>query len=62
MTPEERHRARHVLLHRMLDELFADWLRHNLKPPFRGMDEITLGELIRWSREQTQNPTEESGT
>jgi hypothetical protein len=61
VTPEE-HKTRHVELHRNLDELWADWLRHNLKtgPEFRGMDNVTVGELIRWSFAQTRNPTEES--
>ena len=56
MDPIE-HKAAHVRLHRNLDELWADWLRHSGEP-FRGMDEVTVGELLRWSCEQTKNPTE----
>lgn len=55
------HRARHITLHRYLDELWADWLRHSAEP-FRGMDEVTVGELIRWSYEQTKSPTEPTCT
>jgi hypothetical protein len=53
MTPAE-HRARHVLLHRMFDELMADWLGHTgFLPP-----EQSLVALMEWSYTQTLDPTE----
>lgn len=61
----EAHRQRHVELHRMLDELYADFLRHNSADdmararagePF-GL-ERPIGDLLKWSYEQTQYPTE----
>lgn len=53
MTVEE-HRERHVLLHRMLDELVADFIGQSGKRP----SETTVLELIFWSSEQMVNPTE----
>lgn len=64
-TPEG-HKARHELLHKMLDELVADWVNHTvhagdfqdasieLKLP----SNTFLSELMEWSYQQTQNPTE----
>lgn len=54
MTHDE-HRARHVLLHEQFDELCADYLTHN-----RGSlpSKTTMAEMIRWSHEQTIDPTE----
>lgn len=54
MTKEE-HIERHKLLHKGFDELIADYISctHSLilnKP---------VGELMKWSYEQTINPTEE---
>jgi hypothetical protein len=57
MTIEE-HRARHVMLHKMLDELAADYLSQKGaegKPQL--LAETTLMELITWSYEQTLAPT-----
>jgi hypothetical protein len=55
MTREE-HRARHVELHRALDELLADYLRHN-----RGAlpSQVSALDLARWAYAQTVDPTEE---
>jgi hypothetical protein len=52
MTTAE-HRARHVLLHTMLDELVADWIRHSEKRP----SQATVLELMLWSGGQIDNPT-----
>lgn len=59
----DQHRERHEKLHRALDELWADWLRHHTTPgiepgKFKSMDDLTVGELIRWSDQQTIDPTE----
>ena len=53
MTAEE-HVARHKLLHEMFDELLADFLFHNSnKLP----SNTTLTDLMKWSFEQTKDPT-----
>jgi len=52
LTAEE-HKARHVELHRAFDELLADYITHArgsvLDHPIR--------DLVKWSYEQTINPT-----
>lgn len=55
LTPEA-HQARHVELHRALDELFADYIGHHLGA--RQFLDLPIGTLLRWSYEQTQHPTE----
>jgi hypothetical protein len=54
MTHDE-HRKRHVFLHRMFDELIADYFTFN-----RGKLPIntTIGELMTWSYKQTNEPEE----
>jgi hypothetical protein len=52
----EAHKARHEMLHRCLDELLADYLRHH------AMDRVFIAnirmwDLIQWSHDQTKNPT-----
>ena len=64
MTPLtfEEHRARHVQLHKYLDELVADFLTHN---PSRLPSKTTLMEFMQWTYQQTINPDtpeEETGT
>lgn len=51
--PQSQHRRRHVQLHRGLDELIADFLRHN---PRALPSRTTLMRLMKWSHEQTFNP------
>jgi predicted RNA-binding Zn-ribbon protein involved in translation (DUF1610 family) len=52
MTPAE-HQARHQELHRMMDELAADYLAAH-----RGADlTTTLRQLMQWSHQQTQTLT-----
>ena len=53
---KKKHIKRHKELHRHLDELLADFLRHNND---RGLSNTTLTELMKWSYEQTINPTEQ---
>jgi len=55
---EERylHKKRHKDLHKSLDELVADFIRHTERLPSR----TTVLELMKWSSEQVDNPTEES--
>lgn len=54
MTTQDKHRARHVVLHNALDELLADYLLHH-----RGSlpSKITLMQLLKWSHEQMIEPT-----
>lgn len=53
MTHDE-HRERHVLLHRMFDELLGDFISHTDKLP----SQTNLLELAAWSHQQTLDPTE----
>jgi hypothetical protein len=57
MTPEE-HRKRHIKLHKALDELLADYLRHEGREGLKGPSTITVLDLMRWSHIQTVTPTE----
>jgi hypothetical protein len=50
----EEHRQRHIELHHAFDELLADWLTHH---PRKLLGETTILELMRWSHEQTKEPT-----
>lgn len=52
MTNEE-HREIHLMLHRHFDELLADFIQQTGKLPSR----TTIFELMKWSHEQTINPT-----
>lgn len=51
----EAHRERHIELHRMLDELVADFLMHN---PQALPTRATVLDLMTWSHHQTLEPTE----
>lgn len=53
MTREE-HIERHKELHAALDELVADMITHSGKRP----SQMTVYELMKWSGDQTRNPTE----
>lgn len=53
MTHDE-HRERHVLLHKHLDELVADYIGHTGQLPSKS----TIMDLIVWSSGQTINPDE----
>lgn len=53
-TPEE-HKARHVALHAVLEELVADFLNHTGALPSR----TSVMQLMEWSHQQTQQPTEQ---
>ena len=53
----EAHQQRHELLHRMLDELLADFLLHNRgKVPSK----TTVWELMEWSNRQMKDPEEKA--
>lgn len=56
---QEQHRNRHVTLHHMFDELWADFIAHH--PDNFEMDKVTVGELVRWSHRQTTKPDHEAG-
>jgi hypothetical protein len=55
MTPEE-HKERHQMLHKYLDELLADFIRHN--PGVVSYLRMPVLDLMAWSNKQTENPTE----
>jgi hypothetical protein len=56
MTPQE-HKSRHKMLHEHLDELFADYISHH--PQQTKFTEMPIMQLLTWSKEQTENPTED---
>jgi len=51
---KEEHKKRHVMLHHCLDELLADFVKHKNEPVLR----LPIQELLDFSYQQTQNPTE----
>jgi hypothetical protein len=55
MTPEE-HKAKHIELHKKLDELIADFIDQT----DNSLSKTSVMELIKWSYEQTKNPTEKT--
>jgi hypothetical protein len=50
---DKEHKERHELLHRMLDELLADFLAQTGKLP----SQVSVVELMEWSYQQTLQPT-----
>jgi len=52
---EMDHKARHVELHKMLDELAADFISQTGKR----LNNSTCIELLEWSYQQTQQPTDD---
>lgn len=50
---KEKHKERHLELHKNLDELIADYIMHNDKM----LTETTVFELMQWSYTQTVDPT-----
>jgi hypothetical protein len=56
LTTEE-HRERHRLLHKVLDEVVADFLRHNANAH---MTNTTIMQLMEWSHQQTITPDVET--
>lgn len=52
VTDFESHRARHRYLHRMLDELVADWIRHTDGRPSKN----SVLDLMKWANGQRDNP------
>ena len=55
LSPQE-HLARHKELHRMLDEIFADYILH--QPKEHKFMDMPLGHLVEWSHSQTIAPDE----
>lgn len=55
MTPEE-HKARHIELHRSLDELFADFIDKGVRSGEVEFTQRPIMDLIQWSYRQTQSP------
>ena len=53
MTLKE-HRKIHVELHRVLDDLIADWIRDTKFLP----NQHTVFELMKWSYNQTLHPSD----
>ena len=58
MTSKE-HKKRHKLLHKYLDELFADYIKHH--PDEITFTEMPIIKLMKWSYSQTNEPTEIQG-
>lgn len=54
LIPEKEHQARHLELHKALDELLADYLLHH---PGSVPGKIMLIQLLEWSHQQTTEPT-----
>jgi hypothetical protein len=54
----EEHRKRHEELHKALDELFADYIKHHLNRV--GFLNLTIEELLKWSHGETIQPTGEN--
>lgn len=52
---KEKHKERHILLHRMFDELIADFISNTKKLPSKTF----LMELMDWSYKQIQGPDHE---
>lgn len=50
------HKDRHMVLHQSLDELVADYVTHEKK--FGSLSTASIMDLIKWSNQQTINPTE----
>ena len=55
-SPEEKHKDEHIKLHRAFDELIADYITHTHRLP----SVATIMDLMKWSFQQTSNPTEEN--
>ena len=55
MTPEQ-HKQIHIELHKALDELFADYIQHH--PEQLYFLKMPVADLLNWSSQQTQAPTE----
>lgn len=53
----EEHCKRHIKLHRMLDELCADWIQETDGMP----SNATVLDLMNWSHEQTFDPSDKDG-
>ncbi len=53
VTDLESHKARHVLLHSMLDELLADWITHTGGLPSK----CSMDQFLKWANEQRTEPT-----
>jgi len=54
---QEEHKARHVELHKNLDELLADFIERTGKTP----SHTTVMEFLTWSFEQSKQPTAKAG-
>ncbi len=53
---KQKHKIRHIELHKKLDELLADYIEHTGKL----LSESTIMDVMKWSHEQTINPSEEN--
>ena len=51
---KDEHIRRHKLLHKMLDELVADWINQTNCLPSQN----SVMDLMQWSHQQTIEPTE----
>lgn len=53
---QRQHKARHVLLHKELDELVADMIMDTGRRP----SSTTVLDLMMWSHSQTKKPTDDN--
>lgn len=51
----EKHKQRHLFLHKMLDELVADYILHNKG---QRASSTYVMHLLQWSYKQAKNPIE----
>lgn len=54
----KEHKARHKELHKVLDELVADFITHNKNGEYLP-SKVSIMKLMEWSYSQTLNPTED---
>ena len=54
----EKHKQRHIELHKAVNELFADFIGYN--PCLDNYLDVTINQLMKWSHEQTQYPAKEA--
>jgi len=55
---QKKHIKRHKELHKALDELVADWIRHQEYPKSVSLTKLSVMDLMLWSYQQTKNPAE----
>lgn len=52
---DQAHEAKHLAMHRYLNELLADYIAHH--PKQKTYLDMPVKDLLRWAYEQAQRPT-----